>query len=201
MIKTPDKSTLLFDAEVDVIQKLPQAASYGFVNATVVVPDADLKRAIPSGVPNPAQVIVMPKLDGVLLLDAPPTSFDPHIISATIIDCASRLVNEGWYITDCKLENIQLVAENKITFLDWGSLCHEKSNSPVFTFFVSTYQDSPRICMSLSVVITTIEVFGGTAPKNSMLTVEEYRNLVEDALSLLRDPYKERLRRLLSTLL
>lgn len=201
VVKVPEAGTQQFDAEVAAIQEIPGAVAYGFVEASVVEPGVELHCAIPYGVPTPARAIMMPKLSGVTLVNADLDSIDPHIICAAIIDCNSRLVGDGWYLTDCKLDNIQLLPSGEVRFLDWGSLCRSDCRCPIFTYCVQDHHASAKTCMSVNVLIAITELFGNFAPPETTLSVEQYRRLTEDVLALLEDPYRSRLQRLLAVLL
>ena len=197
VVKVPDKATALFERELRAIKGASVATSLGFVDATVVEPNRDLQLSVPRGVKIPAQAILMPLLPGTNAVDADLTRADPHIISATIIDWHCRLIDRGWYNTDCKLDNIQVLPSGEIKFLDWGSLCPADKNDPIFTYCISGYHTSPHACMSINLVVTINELFGAETPVDTVVDIPEYRVHRAAALLSLQNPARTRLARIL----
>lgn len=206
LVKVPDQGTALFEAEVATIEALPKATRFGFVPASVIETGPDmikaLRRAVPFGIESPERAIVMSEPQGgVCPLHVAFTQLDPHIISAAIIDSNSRLASEGWYNTNCRLDTIKwFSATGEVRFLDWGSLSPASDKWTPRSFWVEGHYSSAKVCMSITVLLSILELFGSSPPINPLVTVARYRAAREEALALLAEPYRERLSRLVCTL-
>ncbi|MGB0550919.1 MAG: hypothetical protein ACPGR8_17490 [Limisphaerales bacterium] len=197
VVKVPDKSSILFDREVRAIEFAAFARTMGFVDASVVDVTPDLRKKLPRQLRGAPKAILMPRLPGTTAVDANLNFLDPDIIATSVIDSHCRLVDRGWYNTDCKLDNIQLIPGG-IKLLDWGSLCPADAVDPTFTYAVEGQMSSPHVCMSVNLVVTILELYGNYPPAETVLGVKEYRDLKKQALDVLKAPLKMRLAKILA---
>ena len=193
----PDKSAELFQRELEIVESAAFATSLGFVDARVVEPSLELTRALPRGIKAVPRVILMPVLSGGCAVDTDLARLDPHIISTTVIDWHCRLIDRGWYHTDCKLDTLWVLSSGEIRFTDWSSLCPAVRDDPIFTYYLEGCMTSPHACMSINLVVMLAELFGGKAPTTSSVAYAEYVDLREMVLDQLRQPARARLAKIL----
>ena len=197
VVKVPDQSSILFDREVRAIESAAFARTMGFVDASVVDVTPELRAKLPRQVRGATKAILMPRLPGTNAVDANLNFLDPDIIATSVIDSHCRLIDRGWYNTDCKLDNIQLIPGG-VKLLDWGSLCPADAVDPTFTFSVKGQMSSPHVCMSVNLVVTLLELYGNYPPEDTVLDVETYGALRKQVLEVLKVPLRDRLAKILA---
>ena len=192
-----------FDVELDAVENAAFATETGFVPATIIPLTTEILNHVP--VQNKASrvlarpIVTMPLVDGRNLLNCTLNNGDTQMkVIHAIVSMVCKLAEQGWCNSDLKLENIMLTNENRIVFLDWGSLCRIDSDKPTATYRIEESPRCAKSCASLAAVLTIAEIFGQPLPETDAVPKAYYDSLKEDVLAQIVEPHSSNLKQQLA---
>lgn len=186
-----------FMRELHAIKSIHVPQQCEFVHATIEsvtlamlkqVP-RHLRRRLWKGCVEGTPAIVMDMLSGCTALEKHlRRTLDPALTADQLAELVISLQKHGICNTDVKLENMQILEDGTLVFLDWGSLCRtDKSlgDIPTYTYAVAGYQLDPEVAMSINIICTLIEMHQRMIPLTGKFTPIQYAELRQKALGLL----------------
>ena len=199
VIKLPaDDAKDAFMRELHAIKCIHVPQQCEFVHAEIVsvtlamleqVP-RHLKHRVWKGCVEGTPAILMDMLSGCTALEKHlRRTLDPDSTAEQLAGLLISLQKHGICNTDVKLENMQILNDGTLVFLDWGSLCRtDKSlgDIPTYTYAVAGYQLDPKVAMSINITCTLIEMHQRMVPITGKFTPIQYAELRQKALSLLQ---------------